>query len=70
MHYALGKTPLQERIQRYLDWFGKPAKFIPIHPKEYTTLLDKSYREFQRLEKHFGQPIRPLGWDGGNTDAS
>ena len=54
--YAMGKTPLNVRMDRYILWFS-PTKYIPIHPKEYAILADKaSFKDVYR-----GLKILPLG---------
>ena len=44
MKYAFGKTPLQVRMERWVEeytWINgfKPA-YVPIHPKEYADLAE------------------------------
>ena len=61
--FGLGKAPLEYRIQRYLDTYGRPKHFIPIHKGEYNNMIDKHYTAFNKLEKLFGMIIRPIGFE-------
>lgn len=68
MSYALGKTPLSVRMDRYLDEFcpfmGITPTYIPIHPTELAKLNDKAsfsgvYRSLQMLPLGSRTPYGP-----------
>ena len=57
----LAKTPLAERMQRWVDT-GK-ATFLPLHPKDYWT-LDRAGL-IDKVSEKYGLPVTCLGGEEG-----